>query len=134
MSRTLTRPMFRNGGMAQREKYMGGGIKTIRPKYMGGGMTGIMSGIRPDAGLTPRVGYKDGPSLEEIIAGKELQQSGKTIFTEDYIKNEYDKYRKASKETMCVYYYKKDYWVLLSKSPKRPSNITSLRFPLPIDG
>ena len=60
MSRTLTRPMFRKGGMAQREKYMGGGIKTIRPKYMGGGMTGIMSGIRPDAGLTPRVGYQEG--------------------------------------------------------------------------
>ena len=92
MSRTLTRPMFRKGGMAQREKYMGGGIKTIRPKYMGGGMTGIMSGIVPDAGLTPRVGYQDGPSLQEIIAGKELQQPGKTIFTEDYIKNEYDKY------------------------------------------
>ena len=92
MSRTLTRPMFRKGGMAQREKYMGGGIKTIRPKYMGGGMTGIMSGIRPDAGLTPRVGYANGPSLQEIIAGKELQQPGKTIFTEDYIKNEYDKY------------------------------------------
>ena len=60
MSRTLTRPMFRKGGMAQREEYMGGGIKTIRPKYMGGGMTGIMSGIRPDAGLTPRVGYQEG--------------------------------------------------------------------------
>jgi len=59
---------------------------------MGGGMTGIMSGIRPDAGLTPRVGYANGPSLQEIIAGKELQQPGKTIFTEDYIKNEYDKY------------------------------------------
>ena len=48
MSRTLTRPMFRKGGMAQREKYMGGGL------------TGIMSGIRPDAGLTPRVGYQEG--------------------------------------------------------------------------
>ena len=60
MSRTLTRPMFRKGGMAEREEYMGGGIKTIRPKYMGGGMTGIMSGIRPDAGLTPRVGYQEG--------------------------------------------------------------------------
>jgi len=60
MSRTLTRPMFRKGGMAQREKYMGGGITTPRIKRMGGGMTGIMSGIRPDAGLTPRVGYQEG--------------------------------------------------------------------------
>ena len=29
MSRTLTRPMFRKGGMAQREKYMGGGLTGI---------------------------------------------------------------------------------------------------------
>ena len=48
MTRTLTRPMFRKGGMAQREK------------YMGGGMTGIMSGITPDAGVTPRVGLQEG--------------------------------------------------------------------------
>jgi len=60
MARTLTRPMFRKGGMARREEYMGGGIKTIRPKYMGGGMTGIMSGIVPDAGLTPRAGFQEG--------------------------------------------------------------------------
>jgi len=52
--------MFRKGGMAQREKYMGGGITTPRIKRMGGGLTGIMSGIRPDAGLTPRVGYQEG--------------------------------------------------------------------------
>ena len=67
MSRTLTRPMFRKGGMAQREEYMGGGIKTIRPKYMGGGMTGIMSGIVPDAGLTPRAGFQEGSDYTPTI-------------------------------------------------------------------
>ena len=45
MSRTLTRPMFKKGGMAQRTNYMGGGIKTVRPESAGSGMTGIMSGI-----------------------------------------------------------------------------------------
>jgi len=85
MARTLRRPMFRIGGMAQREKYMGGGIKTIRPKYMGGGMTGIMSGIRPDAGLTPRTGYADGPSLQEIIAAQELKDPSTIIYDKDYI-------------------------------------------------
>ena len=50
MARTLTRPMFRKGGMAQREK------------YMGGGMTGIMTGIVPDGGLTPRAGFQEGTS------------------------------------------------------------------------
>ena len=48
MARTLTRPMFRKGGMARREE------------YMGGGMTGIMTGIVPDAGLTPRAGFQEG--------------------------------------------------------------------------
>ena len=81
MSRTLTRPMFRKGGMAQREKYMGGGIKTIRPKYMGGGMTGIMSGIRPDAGLTPRVGYQTGsePGFFRSILNALNPTSGEVI-------------------------------------------------------
>ena len=55
--------MFRKGGMAQRTNYMGGGIKTVRPRYMGGGMTGIMSGIVPDAGLTPRTGFQEGTTM-----------------------------------------------------------------------
>jgi hypothetical protein len=71
MARTLTRPMFRKGGMAQREEYMGGGIKTIRPKYMGGGMTGIMSGIVPDAGLTPRTGFQEGSDYTPTIKADE---------------------------------------------------------------
>lgn len=52
--------MFRKGGEVKRSNYMGGGIKAVRPRYMGGGMTGIMSGIQPDAGLTPRTGYQEG--------------------------------------------------------------------------
>jgi hypothetical protein len=91
MSRTLTRPMFRKGGMAQREKYMGGGIKTIRPKYMGGGMTGIMSGIRPDAGLTPRVGYKEGTyqpkDYESIVAAENIGN----IYTPKYLDQQFRK-------------------------------------------
>ena len=73
--------MFRKGGMAQREKYMGGGIKTIRPKYMGGGLTGIMSGIRPDAGLTPRVGYQTGsePGFFRSILNALNPTSGEVI-------------------------------------------------------
>ena len=66
--------MFKKGGMAQREKYMGGGIKTIRPKYMGGGMTGIMSGIRPDAGLTPRTGFQTGESFAQIQEKNRIKQ------------------------------------------------------------
>ena len=63
MSRTLTRPMFRKGGEVKRSNYMGGGIKAVRPRYMGGGMTGIMSGITPDAGLTPRTGFQEGTTM-----------------------------------------------------------------------
>ena len=86
MARILKRPMFRRGGMPSSE-----GLAAVRPKYMGGGMSGIMTGINPTAGLTPRMGYAKGPSLEEIMAGKQLQQRGNTIFTEDYIKDQFDK-------------------------------------------
>ena len=95
MARTLTRPMFRKGGMAQREKYMGGGIKTIRPKYMGGGMTGIMSGIVPDAGLTPRTGFQTGKTFEQIQEKIELNKRYKTnllFLTPQQIDDEYNKY------------------------------------------
>ena len=79
MSRTLTRPMFRKGGEVKRSNYMGGGIKAVRPRYMGGGMTGIMSGIVPDAGLTPRIGFQEGTTmfnkfLTDTPFGRELQK------------------------------------------------------------
>jgi len=95
MARTLTRPMFRKGGMAQREEYMGGGIKTIRPKYMGGGMTGIMSGIVPDAGLTPRTGFQTGKTFEQIQEENRIKQEiqNKSPFlTPQQIDDEYNKY------------------------------------------
>ena len=95
MARTLTRPMFRKGGMARREEYMGGGIKTIRPKYMGGGMTGIMSGIVPDAGLTPRTGFQTGESFEQIQEKNRIKQEiqNKSPFlTPQQIDDEYNKY------------------------------------------
>lgn len=41
---------------------------------------------------------------------------------DEYKKNitdELNKYKKESKETIRIYYYQKDYWNLLSKSPKR---------------
>ena len=60
MARILKRPMFRRGGMPSSE-----GVAAIRPKYMGGGMSGIMTGINPTAGLTPRVGYKVGTEIPE---------------------------------------------------------------------
>ena len=89
MARILTRPMFRKGGLSQtaRPSYRGGGVTAIRPGYRGGGMNGIMSGI------TPRRGYANGPSLEEIIGGKELQ-SGITIYDEPYIQKQFEKYKK----------------------------------------
>ena len=63
MARILKRPMFRRGGMPSSE-----GVAAVRPKYMGGGMSGIMTGINPTAGLTPRVGYKVGtPPLSAVF-------------------------------------------------------------------
>jgi hypothetical protein len=69
MARILKRPMFRRGGMPSSE-----GVAAIRPKYMGGGMSGIMTGINPTAGLTPRVGYKVGtPPLSGFAGGAPIQ-------------------------------------------------------------
>ena len=67
MVRILKRPMFRRGGMPKNQ-----GITAVRPEYMGGGMTGIMSGIipRPDAGLTPRIGYQTGTPPPGTILGQ----------------------------------------------------------------
>ena len=75
---------------------MGGGIKTIRPKYMGGGMTGIMSGIVPDAGLTPRTGFQTGKTFEQIQKEKnrikqEIQNKS-PFLTPQQIDDEYNKY------------------------------------------
>ena len=39
----------------------------------------------------------------------------------------YDKYTKPTTDTMRIYYYKKDYWALLSKSPKRSMNTIYLK-------
>ena len=36
-----------------------------------------------------------------------------------YMDKEFKKYKKCNQETMCIYYYKKEYWCLLAKSPKR---------------
>jgi hypothetical protein len=43
------------------------------------------------------------------------------------IKKDYDKHKKCSSETMRIYYYKKDYWALLSKAPKRPVDTIYLK-------
>ena len=43
------------------------------------------------------------------------------------IKTEIQKYKKSSKETMRIYYYKKDFWCLLAKAPKRTPDTIYLR-------
>lgn len=63
---------------------------------------------------------------EEIVYQLELTADTKEILTEfadeamKWCNNEKKKIKMNTKETMNVYYYKKDYWTLLSKSPKRP--------------
>ena len=43
------------------------------------------------------------------------------------IKKDYDETKKCSNETMRIFYYRKDYWSLLSKSPKRPIDTIYLK-------
>ena len=72
-------------------------------------------------------------SKENLVQKIDLESENKQLLIDfvdearEYMKNEYEKHRKASKETMCVYYYKKDYWILLSKAPKRPIDTIYLK-------
>ena len=69
---------------------------------------------------------QDCSSKEEIVQQLVLESDNKETLinfvdeAKEHIKKEYEKHKKSSKETMCIYYYKKEYWALLSKSPKRP--------------
>ena len=72
-------------------------------------------------------------SSEEFVTKLELSASTKKLLTDfadeanDWCEAETKKIKACSKETMNIYYYKKDYWTLLSKSPKRPSSTIYLR-------
>ena len=72
-------------------------------------------------------------SDEEIVTKLELRADSKEILTDfadeamEWCTNEKKKARMNSKETMNIYYYKKDYWTLLSKSPKRPLSTVYLK-------
>jgi hypothetical protein len=72
-------------------------------------------------------------SDEEIVTKLELSADSKEILTsfadeaKEWCDNEKKKIRMNSKETMNIYYYKKDYWTLLSKSPKRPLSTVYLK-------
>ena len=88
MTRTLRRPMFRKGGMAQEP----------RTGYMGGGMSGIMSGItprQPDAGLTPRMGLQEGSepfkNFEEFQGYSDFKINQPKILTEEQINDKVEK-------------------------------------------
>ena len=62
---------------------------------------------------------------EEIVTKVELSADSKQILTDfadeakEWCDNEKKKVRMNTKETMNVYYYKKDYWTLLSKDLQR---------------
>jgi len=44
-----------------------------------------------------------------------------------FIKNKKTEFRDSGKDTMSIYYFKNDYWTLLSKTPKRPSDTIYLK-------
>ena len=76
---------------------------------------------------------KDCTSEEQFVRTLEMTSDNKEIlfdFKDNAVKEMtqiYEKYTKPSSDTMRVYYYKKDYWALLSKSPKRPINTIYLK-------
>ena len=74
-----------------------------------------------------------GCTKEEFIRTIELSSDNREVLCEFKDKAHhqmsmiYEKHSKSSSDTMRVFYYKKDYWALLSKSPKRGLNTIYLK-------
>lgn len=72
-------------------------------------------------------------SDEEIVNMLELRGESKELLmnfvdeASEWHKEQKKKVKSCSKETMNIYYYKKDYWTLLSKAPKRPLSTVYLQ-------
>ena len=75
----------------------------------------------------------DCQSEEEIISILELRGKSKDLLTDfadeakEWCDGQKKKIKSCTKETMNIYYYKKDFWTLLSKSPKRSMSTVYLR-------
>ena len=75
----------------------------------------------------------DCSSDEEIVYQLELYGESKDLLTDfvdeaaEWHKKQKKQIKSCTKETMNIYYYKKDYWTLLSKSPKRPLSTVYLK-------
>ena len=75
----------------------------------------------------------DCSSDEEIVYKLELRGESKDLLMDfvdeasEWHKAQKKKVKSCTKETMNIYYYKKDYWTLLSKSPKRPLSTVYLK-------
>jgi len=76
---------------------------------------------------------QDCSSEEDIVTKLELKGQSKELLTSfvdeanKWCEEEKIKIKSCNKETMNIYYFKKDYWTLLSKSPKRPSSTVYLK-------
>ncbi len=72
-------------------------------------------------------------SDEEIVNMLELRGESKELLmnfvdeASEWHKEQKKKVKSCNKETMNIYYYKKDYWTLLSKAPKRPLSTVYLK-------
>ena len=72
-------------------------------------------------------------SDEEIVNMLELRGESKELLmnfvdeASEWHKEQKKNVKSCTKETMNIYYYKKDYWTLLSKSPKRPLSTVYLQ-------
>lgn len=75
--------------------------------------------------LTKILCTSDCSPYEDILKKLEISCENKEVLlsfiekAKNEIKEEYENYRKTTKDTMRIFYYKSDYWILLSKSPKR---------------
>ena len=76
---------------------------------------------------------KDCSTYETILQSIILISDRKDVLihfvdaAKSYQKEKYLSYRKTNQETLCIYYFRRDYWSLLSKTPKRKTDTIYLQ-------
>ena len=91
----------------------------------------ILKNLQDD--FLKRLIKQDCSSEEELVTKLELQAESKELLTnfadesKEWCDKEKETIKQCNKETMNIYYYKKDYWALLSKSPKRTLSTVYLK-------
>lgn len=72
-------------------------------------------------------GFEDRILKQLIIHGPNQYLPQLMEVAKEYIKDKHESQKKSTRDTIRIYYYQKEFWTLLSKSPKRPIDTLYLK-------